>query len=685
MGKKGKKNFWTKKKVVILLFGLAIILTVGNYFLEKEVNSLTGYGTSSIATVGFTILGGPNFEIIEPENITYNFSASDDLVLNLTGISDSPMDDWVYHLYDLRHGEWAHENFSFGSNCFFPNTTIPVVRWENLLFVEGDFGTGITRKNVTFYVNVSNSRPILGPIDDPIYICEGERLSYFFNATDADEENLFSQIIPSYPLYSEFLYRDREFNFFRLSSPALRKNSPIPFISLNEGFRNNSLQIEVRDNYYESDYTKTNILVVEKNNAPVIVPELGVQTIEVWNKGENSSFFVDVNFSDVEISLGFGELNFSLNIVNLSDLSLVDIFDIDSEGIINFTADEETPLGNYNVSVCVTDYGILNPYFMIEDICNQTGGNITVCDSFILTLTDRNRAPTIVEHFPSSDEKINTTSIQTNNFNITKYDPDGTIPDSYWYVDGKFVEMMQGSLNDSFSYTFGCGISGEHKIKVEITDGLLNDSVEWNLSVAHVSCPVPGSSGGGGGGGGGSGCVPEWVCTSWDVCQHARSSLDLGLISGENYRFVSESCESVYFGEERCGYQVRMCNDFNFCNRTTNKPAELQFCLYTANPTCKDGIQNCHDGFCELLIDCGGPCDPCATCSDGIKNQGEEGVDCGGPCPWKCKPEIPLIKRNYVIYIFLIILLAIVVGIIIKLINVLKYKKAIDSNKKPNV
>lgn len=48
-------------------------------------------------------------------------------------------------------------------------------------------------------------------------------------------------------------------------------------------------------------------------------------------------------------------------------------------------------------------------------------------------------------------------------------------------------------------------------------------------------------------------------------------------------------------------------------------------------PTCTDGIQN--QG--ETGIDCGGPCQPCAstpTCTDGIQNQGETGIDCGGPC-----------------------------------------------------
>ncbi len=49
----------------------------------------------------------------------------------------------------------------------------------------------------------------------------------------------------------------------------------------------------------------------------------------------------------------------------------------------------------------------------------------------------------------------------------------------------------------------------------------------------------------------------------------------------------------------------------------------------SACATCSDGIQN--QG--ETGIDCGGPCPACASCSDGIKNQGETGIDCGGPCP----------------------------------------------------
>ncbi|RLI92784.1 MAG: hypothetical protein DRO92_04855, partial [Candidatus Altiarchaeales archaeon] len=59
-------------------------------------------------------------------------------------------------------------------------------------------------------------------------------------------------------------------------------------------------------------------------------------------------------------------------------------------------------------------------------------------------------------------------------------------------------------------------------------------------------------------------------------------------------------------------------------------------------PSCSDGIQN--QG--EEGIDCGGPCKPCPSCSDGIQNQGEEGIDCGGPCkPCKEKPVVRLDEK----------------------------------------
>ena len=100
-------------------------------------------------------------------------------------------------------------------------------------------------------------------------------------------------------------------------------------------------------------------------------------------------------------------------------------------------------------------------------------------------------------------------------------------------------------------------------------------------------------------------CDENWRCTAWAVCP-------------------------TY------GIQTRECIDLSECGTTRLKPEESRPCVSVPDPSCNDGILNCHHGLCEILIYCGGPCSTCPTCSDGIRNQGEEQTDCGGPCP-PCK------------------------------------------------
>jgi len=58
--------------------------------------------------------------------------------------------------------------------------------------------------------------------------------------------------------------------------------------------------------------------------------------------------------------------------------------------------------------------------------------------------------------------------------------------------------------------------------------------------------------------------------------------------------------------------------------------------------TCSDGIKN--QG--EQGVDCGGPCqNVCPSCADGIRNQGETAVDCGGPCD-PCYPRFAATINN---------------------------------------
>lgn len=154
-----------------------------------------------------------------------------------------------------------------------------------------------------------------------------------------------------------------------------------------------------------------------------------------------------------------------------------------------------------------------------------------------------------------------------------------------------------------------------------------------------------GSSGGGGGGGSGGGsgfvggqnisipvCQEDWFCTDWkpDICP----------------------VEEIY---------TRECNDKNNCNTEHQKPALNESCIYLG--TCFDILKNqdetdtdCGGQKCEPCdlnkkcifdLDCkSGFCDPLEnickepTCTDGFKNQDEEGIDCGGPCPLCERPTL---------------------------------------------
>ncbi|MBT7568071.1 hypothetical protein HN630_04135, partial [archaeon] len=173
-------------------------------------------------------------------------------------------------------------------------------------------------------------------------------------------------------------------------------------------------------------------------------------------------------------------------------------------------------------------------------------------------------------------------------------------------------------------------------------------------------------------------CSEEWVCEGWGVCQNAKRSFDARSLSLEDHFSVQEICSQNKYDERFCGFQLTSCKDLNLCNNNTvprvTKPSEMQVCYFTEDPSCEDGITNCHGKGCELLVDCGGPCEPCATCSDGKKNQGESGIDCGGPCPYACAEEQPLRTSMFAILGLLAVSLIAIAFIIVKGFNIVRYK-----------
>jgi len=349
-----------------------------------------------------------------------------------------------------------------------------------------------------------------------------------------------------------------------------------------------------------SHVENTNITVIAINNEPS-VGTIGVKT--VWTHGENQTFYEEVGVVDTEDGTQTsGNFTFNLTFLN----GVAPFFNISEFGIMDFTANVTYfGAGNaskvYNLSLCVTDRN-LTSYHQNISLCGmQNSTNWTVCQNFSLTVTAENRAPRIVSYF-NSILNLSVQGTSTLSFNVSETDDDGTIPDCYWYADDVFKEYDSGSLVDEFSYSFGCGVSGVHTIKAFVTDGELNDSVQWNVTVGYVVCPTGGAGAGGGWGGGGISlfCLEKWSCDDWDVCRNVALNLDTGILVGEDYRDVQKECSEFGWDEEFCGYQTRDCFDANTCNTTYQELSAIQSCYYTEDPSCFDGIKNCHDGGCEF-------------------------------------------------------------------------------------
>ncbi len=195
-----------------------------------------------------------------------------------------------------------------------------------------------------------------------------------------------------------------------------------------------------------------------------------------------------------------------------------------------------------------------------------------------------------------------------------------------------------------------------------------SDCKRFTLSISEETAAISSGIESGGIGAGGA-CLVKWACLDWNECQNADEGLASGELSGENYRAINSQCLENNWNDEFCGFQTRECKDVNNCNSLLNKPNEIQECYYTINPTCFDGIKNCHSGSCEFLVDCGGPCNACPTCSDNIKNQGEEGVDCGGACPNECPKLAPPaeVESKTLLYLSILFLFLVIIFLMFKI------------------
>lgn len=298
-------------------------------------------------------------------------------------------------------------------------------------------------------------------------------------------------------------------------------------------------------------------------------------------------------FDPVLFTANYSDVNTNASIVG-ADCKIH--YDYQNLGPLNMTYNATTGLYERN------EYsGFLQGTYDYNVTCDGIGidyGLQTRNDTFTIT----NRPPYLFADFPNLTIQAGRS---VSGYDLNDYFKDNDF-DTLTFTDtSTSVIDIEISALGLVTITPNPTIQGNYTVRFRASDGI--DQAQSNpfiITVLPRTFPPPDSGGGGGGGGGASQrpppfCTPEWECSEWERC-------------------------------EPTGIQQRTCKDLNQCANVDDKPEEVRDCEYVG--TCTDNLKNCHSGMCELGVDCGGPCDPCASCFDGIQNQDETGVDCGGVC-----------------------------------------------------
>ena len=562
--------------------------------------------------------------------------------------------------------------------------------------------------NVFVQIRGNTAPEILG-LPYGIELCENTELGgeiYKFYVEDKDGDFVFVTLDNPVPFYVEKFGDKPNVNITNVTvlSQPLFKKFVISNRNGNDAWAIWTLTINAKDILSAIAIPKSfDITIIEVNNAPEF--DMDVATIElgdnIYTVGDEHVWTYDLGAylhtpPRYEETLT-ADLIFNLTYVNGS----LSPFSIDENGLINITGNESfIPEGeeswNFYLNVSVKDSGLSMRDEIHENISDCYGADPrgdedykSWSDDFWLTITKQNRAPVITSHYPP-ELNLSVVGEEALEFNLTARDPDYTPLDVQWYVDDVLREtdsdIREYNLS-KFEYSFPCGVSGSHNISGVANDGLLNDSIVWNISVELVGCPGPASPGSPSGGSSSRVyCEEKWGCGQWTQCHNLNELFEFGWTRKETELLIKERCGIFGLGEEVCGFQQRICTDFNYCNTENEKPADIRECHYTENPTCEDGIKNCHSEGCEVLIDCGGPCEACPTCEDGIKNQKEERIDCGGPCEICVEQPLgPIILRYVVVYSLLLLLILILVLVGRQAIKYVRGKKIFTTSNTKNL
>ena len=221
------------------------------------------------------------------------------------------------------------------------------------------------------------------------------------------------------------------------------------------------------------------ITISEAEVAPVIESFTPTQTSNTIDEGKDISFSVKWHDDNQD------QKNESVLVSWIVDgkAAIDHRFDFNSTYHISnltYTADYSSA-GAHNI-----DFSLTDSYF---------GGLPPVGKSWTVTVNNVNRPPRIFNTDPETSSRVYITEAQAVTFTIEKTDPDNTPTPTQlltvaWYLNG----VEQTAAKNSNTYTFNDNppkydLAGNDLVKVVVSDGIAQDSVQWNITVSDVDRP----------------------------------------------------------------------------------------------------------------------------------------------------------------------------------------------------